>query len=474
MKNLPKVKLHSSALKMIDEIRKPKTGKFITKNKSFDGVKVKFRSVKNEFSVLLRPSKVETKYEPPKVGEYYFDLQIKFRHSIYMVDRIFLDWTNFIELTCSIDKIQTAGFSNTRNYYFQLYIPLKQEMRFRDRMEETKFTSDLGYTSRCGTTANFREESILICCVQNSKREYFLVFESGQKQTLDVFVKKCSAIQVGLGYLSGYFAGDQGFYFARTRKNQNEPTYFRCLELRDSINSRYTPTNSNPYSYLYKDSSLAAHYQKLLRPVSIEEFSVLCTKLHSSVAFSSALLLILEASIASLLFMPGGYAIALESLSDIIIGNTKLKLAPIKNKTISKKMRKEFLKVLDDNCTTILSEDLKTLRFRIESLNQATNKARLKAPFDLLCISLVEEDLKILNSRNDLLHGRVPDLRGAGKTRSTDSINKDLYYSALRLYTLLSLIILKSIGYDNLVLNYPKIHESTTEISLIEEPYRQV
>ena len=185
-------------------------------------------------------------------------------------------------------------------------------------------------------------------------------------------------------------------------------------------------------------------------------------------------MLILESSVASLLFMPGGYAIALKTISDIVIGKKKLKLAPIKDKTLSGKIRTEILEVLSKNSSTIFPDDLLTLQKRIDNLNQMTNKARLKAPFDLLTIILNDEDLKILETRNDFLHGRVPDLTNAGDKRSTERINKDLYYCSMRFYALLNMIILKWIGYDNRVVNYPKINEGFTQIPLEEEPFRQV
>ena len=151
-----------------------------------------------------------------------------------------------------------------------------------------------------------------------------------------------------------------------------------------------------------------------------------------------------------------------------------MKLAPIKDKSVSRKIRKEFLEVLNLISSTILPDDLATLLKRVDQLNQTTNKARLKAPFDLLMITISDEDLTILETRNDFLHGRVPDLTNAGAKRSTDRINKDLYYCSMRFYTLLNMIILKWIGYDNRVVNYPKIHEGFTQIRLDEEPFRQV
>lgn len=73
------------------------------------------------------------------------------------------------------------------------------------------------------------------------------------------------------------------------------------------------------------------------------------------------------------------------------------------------------------------------------------------------------------------LHGRVPDLTNSGVNRTLERVNKDLYYASIRFYVLLNLLILKWVGYDNRILNKPKINEEFTEIILIdEEPFRQV
>ena len=87
---------------------------------------------------------------------------------------------------------------------------------------------------------------------------------------------------------------------------------------------------------------------------------------------------------------------------------------------------------------------------------------------------MLEKDLDLLNTRNDFLHGRIPDITNAGSNRSIERMDRDLYYASMRFYTLLNILILKWIGFDNYVINYPKIHESYSKIKLKEKPYRKV
>lgn len=61
-------------------------------------------------------------------------------------------------------------------------------------------------------------------------------------------------------------------------------------------------------------------------------------------------------------------------------------------------------------------------------------------------------------------------MTGAGEHRTEKRAGLDLYYVAMRFYTLLNRLILKWIGYDNYVLNHAKIQERATLIKL-KEPY---
>lgn len=474
MKRKEAIKYHKELIQTIELFKKPKSGKLLSKKEIFNGKKAKFKPCGKEFTLDILYNIFSKNRKDLDVGEYHKGIQIQFGGTIYNLESVFLKNHAPPRITGSIDRIHTIGFSEKKKYYYRLIIPLEKELNFHFQIEETYFTTDLGYGSRTGTTAIINGESIQISCIHNDKKDYFLAIDSAVKQTFDEFAEKAHAVKIGMGYLSGFCAGNQGYFFAYTKNEMKKPEHFRCVALRDSIKSGYSPIYSNAYGYLHNNRRLAEKYYPLLRPVSLNEFSILCEKIHNSIDFSSMLMLMLESSIASLLFMPGGYAIALETLSDLVIGKKKLKLAPIKDKSLSRKIRKEILEVLNVNDSTISPDDLAMLHKRVDQLNQTTNKARLKAPFDLLTISINEEDLKILETRNDFLHGRVPDLTNAGTARSAERINKDLYYCSMRFYTLLNMIILKWIGYDNRVLNYPKIHESFTQIRLNEEPFRQV
>ncbi|SEA92251.1 hypothetical protein SAMN05443667_11212 [Flavobacterium gillisiae] len=84
------------------------------------------------------------------------------------------------------------------------------------------------------------------------------------------------------------------------------------------------------------------------------------------------------------------------------------------------------------------------------------------------------QNLKVISARNDFLHERVPDFKKLGANRSIELKDNDLYYASVRLYTLLNILILKMIGFDNYVLNFTKIFEKNTRYPVREEFYRKL
>ncbi|HEY4327987.1 MAG TPA: hypothetical protein VGN20_28645 [Mucilaginibacter sp.] len=373
-------------------------------------------------------------------------------------------------ISASGGYLHTEGFRESRFYYFQVIIPMQKKMSTHYAIAFHVFESDLGYRSSDGTLAIFADDQLQICLLK-SNDQHFLSIDSPLKQTYKDFSEKVHSVKNALGYLTGHLAADAGCFFAYTRKDKKKPVHFFYTEWRDSIFSSYKPVYSNPFGYIKEHKFAKKMYETgALRPLTMAEFGTLCQRLYDSKAFTALVILMLEASVASLLFMPGGFAIAMESLADLIIAPVKEKLAPIKTPALSKKIRLECTKVIRRDCAELPEEDLKVLLGRIDQLNQVTNKSRLRQPFEQLGIKLTEADLLILGTRNDFLHGRTPDITFAGELRTEERAGLDLYYASMRFYTLLNRLILKWTGYENYVLNHAKIQEKTTKIKL-KEPY---
>lgn len=484
----------------VEEFTAPKEGTLLNKNSSLDNLKAAITPSGKEFSISFEWDRFSEKRKKLQGGQYYKKVGFQSANVKWILEDFYitgasvnLDVKNsksVHQLKASVGFIYTKGYSKKTNYYYRLVVPLSQKLEphyIIGRLRETTIENDL-----------------LKFYIKSDNKKYFLVIESELKQPYDLFSDKAFALKNALGYLTGHLAGGKGYFFAYTKKKMEIPAHVYHCPFRDSIISSYTPIWSNPFGYIM-NKKLADKYYKnnILRTVNKKEFSILCQRLYDSVELSSAIILILESSVASLLFMPGGYAIVLETLADIIKPDKKQRVAPMKP-ALSKKVRKEcveisekywemisqeisatiekYQKEISSDCIDALNkyknsltkENLETLKRRIDGINKATNKAQLKRPFDYLNIKLSEGDLEILGTRDDFLHGRVPDITKAGKNRSLDRQNKDLYYASMKFYTLLNMLILKWVGYDNRVVNYAKYNEAYTKIKLNEDVYRQV
>ena len=466
---MTKKEINTELFELVNDFLTPKRGKLIKQRSILNGLEASIEpSGKKAFSISFNCDRhIKKGKKQLDVGQHYKKVEIQFDNQSYILIDLLLRTHSHPRFTGQTGLLYTKGYSLKRKFYYRLMIPLKKKLEHRDILGTQSGTIN-------NDTLNFsiiqrdKEKYFLL------KEEYFLLIESNLKQSHDEFSEKAFALVNALGYLTGHLAGNQGYFFAYTRKNMEAPEHIYHRELRDTITSSYAPLTSNAYSYLHHNQKLAKKYcdTKVLRTVNQDEFSLLCQRLHGSVKLTTAIILLLEASVASLLFMPGGYAIVLETLADIIKPEKTVKVAPM-NTQLSKNVRHECLKVIKKHVDKH-SDNYEVLKYRINQLNQPTNKAKLRIPFDYLNIDLLEHDLKILEARNDFLHGRVPDITDAGKDRSLDRRHKDLYYTSIRFYTLLNMLILKWVGYDNRVINYPKLNEAFTEIKLKEEPYRQV
>ncbi|MAC96753.1 MAG: hypothetical protein CMC96_14780 [Flavobacteriales bacterium] len=453
--------MYEQLFDLIDDFTKSKTGRLIKRKSLLDDLEASIQPSGKNFSVTFDWDRRIKGGKQLDVGQHYKKVELQFKDQSYILSELFLGTHSPPQFTGQTSFLYTKGYSFKKKFYYRLLIPLERELRYH---------YILGTRS-----SEINGDSLIFRIIQNDKKKYFLIIESEFKQSYDEFSEKTFALKNALGYLTGYLAGNGGYFFAYTKKKMEAPAHIYRCEFRNTIISGYAPLNSNPYSYLHSNKKLAKKYydKKLLRTINQDEFSLLCQRLYDSVELSSAIILMLESSVASLLFMPGGYAIVLETLADIIKPKKKQKVAPM-TKSLSKKVRQECSAVIEKYKNEFSKDNHQALLDRISWLNQATNKAKLRAPFDYLKIDLLEEDLDILQARNDFLHGRVPDMTKGGEVRSLDRQNKDLYYASVRFYTLLNILILKWIGYDNRVVNYPKINEAFTEIKLKEEPYRQI
>lgn len=475
-KNIPFF-YNKAPIDFINSFEKNKVGVFRKPKSSLDGIdKVLFSVNKKEFRVEFDFNQFFRREKNLGVGKQIKKVKFEFNEKTIILNNIFIDRFSNQSLEGSINQIQSEGFSKSKKQYFKFVIPNSKSLDIHFQIDNIVFENDFGIRWSVATKIDLLDEEIFILEEKDENKNKCIIIESRKKQTYEEFSNKTFAIRTALGYVSGYFAGNKGYFFSYSNLKMENYNDFYFTSLRDEIKTLMNPINTNPFSWLNDYKKVAEKYykMKIFRPLKISEFSFLCNQLITNDDFTAAILLIIESTKASLIFRPSGYSIALETLSDIIIGAEKEKIAPINSKQDYKEFKNDLIEVLNKHSVKESFIDTKTLQVRIENINQITNLESLKKPFSILEISLLEEDLKVIKSRNDFLHGRVPDFKKHGANRSIELKDYDLYYASIRLYTLLNVLIFKMIGFDNYVLNFPKIYEKNTKYMVKENFYRKV
>lgn len=476
-------KLHSptfynkEVLKFILNFEKDKLGKLKKKNSPLNDIdNVIVRQNKKDFTFefdfdfyLRNRGKIDA-------GKIIKNIEFEYDNNLVIVESMFIGTISPPKMKGSVYRIHSDGFSKSKKQYWKFVIPILEEINIFFTIERIAFSTDRVDCSIRGTQVKLNGEDIYIIHEKDENKNEYLIIESRTKQSYKDFSDLAFVIRIALGYVTGSFVGNKGYFFSYSNRKMSNYNHFYFTSLRKEIQTLMYPLNTNPYAWVRGDKKYAErlYNKKILRPLSILEFSNLCNKLKNDDDLIATLLLIIESGKASLIFRPSAYSIALETLSDIIIGDKKLKLAPINSKQECRKFRKELNDVLSKYSHLDSFRDVKTLKGRIEHINQMTNSERLKAPFDILGIDLLEEDLKVISSRNDFLHGRVPDFKGLGNERSIELKDNDLYYATVRLYTLLNTLIFKMIGFDNYILNFAKIYENDTTYKVKESYHKKV
>jgi hypothetical protein len=394
-----------------------------------------------------------------EVGETLKKVKLEADSGNYFISDLYIRRNAHPTFTCYSGNIHTEGYTKSVSFYYRLLIPLDRKITLRYILNAEK--------------ADLAEESIQFQLVSDEQANSFLLLQSATKQAYREFADKTFAVINAIAYLTGHFAGGYGYYLAYGSRSMLEITHINRREFRRSIYSLYTPVYSNPFGTIRDRRSSNRYYNRgLLRPMNESEFSKLVLKLLDVPNFTAALLLIVESSTASLLYMPTGFAVALEILADIVKPKKRDSQAPIE-KEIAKDIRLEMKDLIEGFTDRMTQEAHTIINKRIDNINSPTNRTKLKAPFVYLKINLTEDDELALESRNKLLHGMSFDI-DKKDVKALEEQGRVLHEISMRLYTLLSMLILKWVGYENYVVNQAKNQLEYNGTKIREDHYRKV
>lgn len=369
----------------------------------------------------------------------------------------------FLESIYLIENFKNRIFSSDIESKFRCFIPtaLSKLNSFIWQLETVEYSCDW-------VRVHIDDIQFDILQLKFEKQGYYVI-RAIQNMKYEVFADYAYAIQQAIGFITGYMPGGEIYYFADIND------FYYTSSIRPALDSSYYPIHTNPYSD-FKGTSAEKYYNKL-NVLPAKDFSKLVSLIYSNERFSSAIVMMLEcASIHSLLIMPSIYAIILEILSKIICNSGEKNQKPIQNKELFRKISNSIYKIIDSfNSEMEPDDDIQKLKRRVPELNKVvkqeylSNNEKLIRPFEQLGIELSINDINMIKHRNDLLHGNT--FLMTDNRKELGEINNYMWYASDKWYTLISLLILKYIGYKGFVINHAKKSENNCHITTDEDYY---
>lgn len=195
-----------------------------------------------------------------------------------------------------------------------------------------------------------------------------------------------------------------------------------------------------------------------------DQISNIIILLHADEDIERSLYVVLTATRSPLEYQSALLCVALETISNLIIGKTN------KGNVLEKNEWKNLRESLLDQLPSTISKDqLDILTTRINNLNGATNQQALSLPFELLGYKLSKADKEILKKRNNYLHGRLND-KNMDVEETFEERFERLHYEALMFHKLYCILLLKYSRFKGYILNNPVIMKTKTAVKRKENP----
>lgn len=408
------------------------------------------------------------------------EIEAKVEEFEYLIDSFYINSTNTkinetVERTniCALNIIKAKNFKTDKSKY-QCFISteISKLNTFHDQFETVTYQDkETDHFYDCLRIV-LNDFSFDIIQLKNGDKGFYII-DSLQEIELESFKDYCFSIKQALGLVTTHMPGGEELIFTE------EHAFYYCNYLRPEIDSMYSPLNWNPYSILYNKKKIAKSYMNKLTRLNLEKFSTLVSRIHNDQELSASILLLLEASsIRSFLIIPSVFSVVVESLSKIISQNESGKEFPISNKSTADSLKKDLTKIVDSYNDKISSDGILKIERRINEINRPiikerlTNNQKLTQPFEQLSVALTINDIKAIEHRNDLLHGDI--LMTGKQLKSEADINNYMGYISGKLFTLISVLIFKYVGYEGYLINHAKFYEDLCEIETDEEYFRLI
>ena len=440
----------------VEIVNDKKTEAFLSKTKGQVSIQINARLIDNEFDNTELSFVIDDNvYKTDNIGTTSNHTELKADKSVCF------------ETIVELQSFKSEKFKENGYYKAFFETDIKDIDTFHREFETVTYQSDGNkFAYDCIRVSVNKKDFDVVQVKYNGKG--FYVFECLQENTYDDFSSICFSIQQAIGFINKLMIGGEKFTF-----DQAGNCYYSNY-IRPTLRGIYNPIITNPYSYLDIEKNAADSYLNKLTRITLATFSELVCKIHTA-----AILVLLEAtSIRSLLIIPSSFAGIIEQLSKHLsleeIGLEK----PINQPKLFDKILKELHEVIDTNSQNLSNTNTLKLKRRLNEINKPINKAhltnneKLTRPFEQLGIPLSLHDIAIIEHRNDLLHGNIL----LKKDDEIDDVKTNLYmaYVSAKLFTLISKLVLKSVGYKGYVYNQAKYLEKDLNIQTSETYFDEI
>lgn len=393
------------------------------------------------------------------------------KDTIVIKDSSFHSSNFFDSISFYIHTFETANFQNKN--YFQLVFKSDEKFTrldfvFDDLINVSTETSGYSLNGLTFTVKDIRFNLYFV----NKK----ITIENIDYINFSEFDNYSRVILLSFGFLFGYVPRGEGYYFAYENNDFKEfCDYAYSDRFIDTYQTHFKPIDKTSF-YSFIPSGLSDlerkvftdKYEKNLILISEKIFSNLCTLCLDERKILRAIELIMEGNQTTVEAQGIVYSVVLEILTSYITNDKNSKsIKPIDNKVTAKKLKKELEGIAKAYVNNYKDSAIKS---RIDNINTPTNRDKLTKPFDLLNIPLNKIDKKIINHRNDFLHGND----FIEEKTLLDFTTKHIYINH-KLHFLIHALLLKIIGHHGKIINIAKVYAMDSfKNSQDEEIYRDI
>lgn len=293
---------------------------------------------------------------------------------------------------------------------------------------------------------SLNNEPFHLYCSVNDGTNY-LIIESQQPISLDGFKKASDSLITAYALISGNLYLGEYFYHVidedfnaepRVIYEKNEPAAITDVKLLNHNDFRNHLENTT--------SSKELHHHCV--PMTTDVFSSLCQTVHDNKVYARCCRFIIEGHQSKQVLLKGGiYSIGIETIAGILYEENAERINPIEDKKLAKKIIGKVREAISEYDAFISDYGKDILSAKINALNSPTNAKKLSRPFELFGITLPEEDIAVLNTRNKFLHGTSP-LENTENPEELQSIVNKLLF-------MLMVLMFKHAGYSGHIIHYP-------------------